>query len=453
MNRIYLEDLRYIKNNRGISWKSVVGQSCRFQYNDTKDEIKILDYKNGTIDGNQKLIVLYKNIKFEISPNHFLKCKLGGIIHNIFVVNPYLCQFIVDDYNYIKSLTKSSDKYIHIKCPKCGNIRRIQTKYYFRHGAGCRKCGDGISYPEKFVHCVLEQLRIDFVTQYRINGFRYLYDFYLPKLNMVIEVDGDQHNKETNNWYRKERDIVKTKICKKNNIKIIRIKSYISDMDYIKSSITNNKEFCYYFDISKINWELCNKMATKSIVYEASKLFSNGRSIEEIAYYFKINYVTVRRYLKKGAKLLLCNYNIQDAIKNRSHKAAESRMRNTIKPIDAYYNGKYIGTFKSPGDFSRQSRELFGEDIQQNHIPDIANHAYGRKSIKGFTFEWSMTNEFNTNNFLYVYYDVAQKKYTVSIRFNHRNLYCGSFENKWDAMKVAKDKCKDLGLYYPDYAA
>ena len=29
----------------------------------------------------------------------------------------------------------------------------------------CRKCSDGISYPEKFLYSILEQLNIDFETQ------------------------------------------------------------------------------------------------------------------------------------------------------------------------------------------------------------------------------------------------------------------------------------------------
>jgi hypothetical protein len=54
------------------------------------------------------------------------------------------------------------------------------------------------------------------------------FDFYLPEYNCCIEYDGIQHFKETFYTHddfnkRKERDNLKNKYCKENNIKLIRI--------------------------------------------------------------------------------------------------------------------------------------------------------------------------------------------------------------------------------------
>ena len=62
------------------------------------------------------------------------------------------------------------------------------------------------------------------------------FDFYLPKYNCCIEVDGQQHyeaisfeklneeEKKEQLKHRQEYDNIKTQYCKDNNIKLIRIK-------------------------------------------------------------------------------------------------------------------------------------------------------------------------------------------------------------------------------------
>jgi very-short-patch-repair endonuclease len=71
--------------------------------------------------------------------------------------------------------------------------------------------------------------------QHRFDDCRNLlplsFDFYLPEQNICIEYDGEQHFRkfkfEKNDddlLIRQKRDRIKTKYCKKNKIKLIRIK-------------------------------------------------------------------------------------------------------------------------------------------------------------------------------------------------------------------------------------
>ena len=64
---------------------------------------------------------------------------------------------------------------------------------------GCPICSDGKSYPEKFIASYLRQIGEPFITEYSAkwsNDRRY--DFYLPNMNMFIEVDGGiGHGKKT----------------------------------------------------------------------------------------------------------------------------------------------------------------------------------------------------------------------------------------------------------------
>ena len=51
-----------------------------------------------------------------------------------------------------------SNKYTYFKCPRCGNIIYARITDVSYHGLSCKKCGDGISYPNKFIYNFVEQL-------------------------------------------------------------------------------------------------------------------------------------------------------------------------------------------------------------------------------------------------------------------------------------------------------
>lgn len=79
---------------------------------------------------------------------------------------------------------------------------------------------------------LLRELNIEYVTQYKIAPFAYRYDFYLPKYNTIIEVDGDfwHSNPDTGHpcrtrtqMFNKKRDARKNIICEDAGIKLIRI--------------------------------------------------------------------------------------------------------------------------------------------------------------------------------------------------------------------------------------
>jgi hypothetical protein len=107
---------------------------------------------------------------------------------------------------------------------------------------GCPKCNE--SYGEKLISNILIKNDINFINEktYKnlksINNNYLRFDFYLPDHNILIEFDGRQHfdkkyynqhygKYEQNNYDKlKKHDKMKTKYCKKNNIKLIRIPYY-----------------------------------------------------------------------------------------------------------------------------------------------------------------------------------------------------------------------------------
>ena len=84
---------------------------------------------------------------------------------------------------------------------------------------------------EDYVEKYLQKLGVIYYKEYRFNECKYKkklpFDFYIPNLSLCIEVDGKQHvsgmfnDKENKDF--KIRDDIKTKFCKDNDIKLIRV--------------------------------------------------------------------------------------------------------------------------------------------------------------------------------------------------------------------------------------
>jgi len=124
---------------------------------------------------------------------------------------------------------------------------------------GCPKCS--LSKGERKIMAYLDKMDIEYISEFRINGCKNQitlpFDFYLPKYNMCIEYDGEQHFRPIEYFggiktFEKqiERDKIKNDYYLDNNIKLIRIpfnmfdeieNILISELNKSKSS-TINKE-------------------------------------------------------------------------------------------------------------------------------------------------------------------------------------------------------------------
>ncbi len=77
--------------------------------------------------------------------------------------------------------------------------------------------------PEKEIMRILKQVEIDYVFQFRPENFSMIYDFYISKLNLLIEFDGVY-------WHSlpkvKIRDVKKTQYAKENHYDLLRISEH-----------------------------------------------------------------------------------------------------------------------------------------------------------------------------------------------------------------------------------
>ena len=120
---------------------------------------------------------------------------------------------------------------------ECGNSKEVVGKHLI--DGHTMSCGClSMSHGEFLIKQNLDALNIDYIQEYRLKNNQRL-DFYLPKYNVGIEFDGEQHFIE-NNFFKYsllEQQILdkkKNEYCQEVGIKLIRIP---------------------YFDIDKINEE------------------------------------------------------------------------------------------------------------------------------------------------------------------------------------------------------
>lgn len=113
------------------------------------------------------------------------------------------------------------------------------------------------SYEEKVIQ-LLKQANIKFQREKTfsdLKGGSFRYDFYLPALNICIEVDGEQHFKQVNRFQKtrtdflkqQEHDRIKNSYCLAHNIPLYRIPYW--EMDKISCS----------FDLFKNQYRVSSK--------------------------------------------------------------------------------------------------------------------------------------------------------------------------------------------------
>ena len=175
-------------------------------------------------------------------------CAMNPITHDDYInrISKYLDRFdVMSEY-------KGSDKNIDIKCKKCGYIIHQRAKHTYERGIYC-PCCDGTK-GEQYISNYLSTNDIEFISQYKFEDCKYInplpFDFYLPKYNMCIEYQGQQHYYAVDFFGGEEkfekqikRDNIKRNYCNNNGIILLEI-SYrdFNNIDNILDSMFVNKE-------------------------------------------------------------------------------------------------------------------------------------------------------------------------------------------------------------------
>ena len=287
--------------------------------------------------------------------------------------------------------------------PNCRCEKPFVVNKIVNRGFSCPQCGDGFSYPNKFIYYFLKQLNENYETEYqpnwafikhsnpKLNGKK-RYDFYLPNRNEIWEVHGSQHYKESfqriSNKSRNleeeiENDKIKKQLAKENGYECIIIDARCSEINHIKNKLLELPEIKRY-DLRSIDWNKCHEFACSSLVGIVCRYWRDGiRSTKEIRNITKINRTTITRYLKQGAKLGWCDYDPKLAMIETS---TINGLNNGKEIIQLSLKGEYIAEFKSALEASRQLNNI--------HNSCISACCNGKVQTAG-SFMWIYKDDYN----------------------------------------------------------
>lgn len=226
----------------------------------------------------------------------------------------------------MKQYTPHSSQKTSIVCPDCKKIKIMSVDRLFQSGVGC-ECGDGHSYPNKFMYSLLNQLKIEYEPEYSPNWANgKLYDIYIPSINCIIENHGEQHYY---GWSGNEKDLKRQQDNDKNKKDIAYnngVKYYIeldcrkSNVKWIKKKIMNSAmPSLFGFSKNDIDWTKCEEFAVSNLVKISADLWNKKWSVKKIANKLNMSIDTIRKHLIKADGLNWCNYSGEES-RFRSYK-------------------------------------------------------------------------------------------------------------------------------------
>lgn len=229
-------------------------------------------------------------------------------------------------------------------CPICGHIyknKSIRSLFMNANGLNCCEYSYK-SYPERFVHNLFEQLKVEFIAQAHLgenNNFRY--DFYLPNYSCIIEVHGIQHYKSSfiNTTYDEvhTNDINKYELAKPLVNHYIVLDCRHSYASWIKNAIlTSDLPNILSFTEPIIDWKKCDQLSRTNIERDICWEYTTNllATTHSIASQFKLCLRTVSAVLKSGTKLGLCDYDPQ-SLREKMHMQK-------VRPIGIYKNRELV---------------------------------------------------------------------------------------------------------------
>jgi DNA-directed RNA polymerase subunit RPC12/RpoP len=256
--------------------------------------------------------------------------------NDIATTNPKMAELFCNEEDASRYM-EHAHHFAYFRCPRCANAIHMRISDVARRGLSCKKCGDGISYPNKFVYNFVEQLSM----RHKLHGKQFeftpekkfpwsmnvehenkklsgkkIYDMFIDTHNIIIENHGDYHyvsgfvgcGSARSLEEVQENDRMKRRIAIDNGIKeenYIVLDCHQSEMSYIKKSImSSNLPLIFGFTEDDIDWKKCDEFATSSRVYEACNHWNCGiHNLRQIARMMKMDRSTISRYIRKGREL------------------------------------------------------------------------------------------------------------------------------------------------------
>ena len=232
-------------------------------------------------------------------------------VNDIYTTNKEVYNLLYNKEDGHKYREYSCKKVLFV-CLNCGEILLRSIDRVSIQGLSCNKCGDGISYAEKFMTSIFDQLNIIYEVQFTAKWaklYRYDFMFEYNDNKYIVEIYGQFHfNDNKMNGIKKENalklDKIKEDKAVSNGYTVIRIDANYPHagkrFEYIKESILNS-QLNNIFDMSCIDYVKCNLYGNKSILFEIANDWNNGvRDYDILRNKYHLKTVAITRNLKRA---------------------------------------------------------------------------------------------------------------------------------------------------------
>lgn len=369
-----------------LSFVSRNDYSCRV-CNKHKRELDGFKKANAELVSHGLVCIKYAGTVDRVSEILCLNC--GNIISkpiSDFKESNYACHFcykiksrektLIKNYDNIYSIIKEKEDgykyhvtdndYIDFVCPECKSTSKKKISNVYKNGFKCTYCSDNVSFPNKIMRSVLDELKIDYIPEanfyWGINkstNKRYRYDFYIKDKSCIVEMMGMQHEQDVPNWKVsaeeiKTRDADKKELAIRNGISnYIEIDCCVSDIDYIFNNLLKSK-LANIIDLDSVDKNRVGEISAKSIMIECWNIWNSNPdcTTTELCKIFKLERHAIIDYLKAGSKIGCCNYDT--TIENK--KRVKRGIRTRCGVLNLYDDsGKVIRSFDSVLDICRKT--------------------------------------------------------------------------------------------------
>lgn len=318
--------------------------------------------------------------------------------NDIWTTNPNLAIMLAnkeDGYKY----TENSGLKVDWTCLICGKLHKKKViRDINKHGLSCA-CHKTKSFPNRFMYWLLDNLGIEFEDEKVFDwSNKRRYDFYMPDLNIIVEMHGGQHYKEIYSFTKKSlleqknNDNYKKQLAFDNGIShYIEINSSQSDFDFIKDNVLNS-ELRDFLPLEKVKWEDIKEYCEKNIIYEIAKCWNSGVQLaKDIGKIVGLSESPISKYLNKCQEFgLIEKYDKTTIYKNRDKKARSSYYQNRSQPISCNENGLCFGSMTI---CEQKMNEITGNKFYRGNIAATTN---GKQSHHHhYTFSYISREEFN----------------------------------------------------------
>ena len=327
------------------------------------------------------------------SPN-----KITYGVNSLADTNPHVVKHLANKED-AEIYSKGTCKKIEWVCEDCGQHKMLTPNTFIKNGIMCDRCSDGKSFPNKIMFSVLQQLLdCKFENEKRFNWCKFKkynkekeqvgsYDFYfkLNKREYIVEMDGELgHGRDTTFTTLEETnyiDDIKDKLAKDHNIEVIRIPCP-AKFEIIKQNVLDSS-LGGLFDLSKIEWNKCIEYSSQSLVFKAVNHYNDGKVVSEIESIMKISDVTIRKFLKLGREMGICNYGSDEANKRQTKINSKNKRERYSKEIICLENSE---VFSSLHDCEDNSEERCGIKFSISGLCRVCNGK--QDNTKGFHFKY-----------------------------------------------------------------